>query len=116
MLFRSEKVILELVEQADPQVYIIIFNRREEVIQCFPSSIRQPGPAFEEFGWAVESETFPIFAKLVHLPEYAEPVVLGLVTSVGGVTERLVRQSSLSLFKVKSPLLQCKSLSVSVSR
>ena len=47
----------------------------------------------------MESETFPIYAKLLNLPEYCEKVLLGLVISVGGVTERLVRQSSLYMFK-----------------
>ena len=47
----------------------------------------------------MESETFPIYAKLLNLPEYCEKVLLGLIISVGGVTERLVRQSSLCMFK-----------------
>ena len=59
----------------------------------------KPGSKFDEFGWSVESETFPIYAKLLNLPEYCEKVLLGLVISVGGVTERLVRQSSLYMFK-----------------
>ncbi len=73
--------------------------QKEGVLEAFPDNIRRPGPDFDGFGWAVESETFPIFARLLRFPEYAETVLLGLVTSVGGVTERLVRQSSLSLFK-----------------
>ena len=66
---------------------------------CFPEKLRPPGSKFDEFGWSVESETFPIFAKLLNLPIYSEKVLLGLLISVGGVTERLVRQSSISVFK-----------------
>ena len=73
--------------------------RKSEVLLCFPEQLRKPGSKFDEFGWSVESETFPIYAKLLNLPEYCEKVLLGLVISVGGVTERLVRQSSLYMFK-----------------
>ena len=73
---------------------------RTEVIGYFPSKIQKLGTEnFEAFGWSVESETFPIFSKLLRLPGYAEFALLGLIISVGGVTERLVRQSSLCLFK-----------------
>ena len=72
---------------------------KAEILEFFPEKIRQPGPDFDAFGWSVESETFPIFAKLLRLSAYAEAALLGLIVSVGGVTERLVRQSSLSLFK-----------------
>ena len=71
--------------------------RKNDVLRCFPEKLRQPGPKFDEFGWSVESETFPIYAKLLNLHEYCEKVLLGLIISVGGVTERLVRQSSLCL-------------------
>lgn len=71
--------------------------QKSQVLACFP--FQTPGPDFDNFSWAVESETFPIFAQLLHLDSYAESVLLGLAISVGGVTERLVRQSSLCLFK-----------------
>ena len=73
---------------------------RSEVIGFFPSKIQKLGTEnFEAFGWSVESETFPIFSKLLRLSGYAEFALLGLIISVGGVTERLVRQSSLCLLK-----------------
>lgn len=73
--------------------------QKPQVLQCFPANIQKPGSDFDNFSWAVESETFPIFAQLLHLDSYAQWVLLGLAISVGGVTERLVRQSSASLFK-----------------
>jgi len=48
--------------------------------------------------WAVESETFPLFVKLLHLVAYGERLLVGLIVSVGGLTERLVKNSSQSLF------------------
>ena len=72
---------------------------RTEVIGFFPLHIQKFGEKFDCFGWSVESETFPIFSKLLRLPGYAEYALLGLIISVGGVTERLVRQSSLCLLK-----------------
>jgi hypothetical protein len=73
--------------------------RKSELLSYFPQKIRVRGSDFDEFGWSVESETFPIFVKLLRLPEFSEFAVIGLMASVGGVTERLVRQSSISLFK-----------------
>ena len=55
-------------------------------------------PADLDLKWAVESETFPRFVKLLRLRDYSERVLLGLVVSVGGLTERLVKNSSQSLF------------------
>ena len=52
----------------------------------------------DSFGWTVESATFPFFIKLLHFEEYRERVLLGLIVSVGGLTERLVIQSSQALY------------------
>ncbi len=72
--------------------------KRSEVLNFFPDKLKK-SKDLDDFGWAVESETFPIFTKLIRLHEYRERVLVGLVVSVGGVTERLVRQSSVSLFE-----------------
>ena len=52
----------------------------------------------DSFGWTVESATFPFFTKLLRFQEYRERVVLGLIVSVGGLTERLVIHSSKALY------------------
>jgi len=51
-----------------------------------------------EINWSVESETFPRFVKLLSVPEFVERIILGFIVSVGGITERLVKNSSQSLF------------------
>ena len=45
----------------------------------------------ELINWAAAAETFPKFTKLFDLPTYSYNVLLGLVISVGGLTESLVR-------------------------
>lgn len=68
--------------------------RAKEVKALFPENLDM-----NTFQWTVESETFPVFTKLIHFDEYLERVLVGLVVSVGGLTERLVKHSSASLFK-----------------
>jgi len=63
---------------------------REQLAAIFPPDA--------EIKWSVESETFPRFVQLLRLPDYAHRLLLGLVVSVGGLTERLVKNSSQSLF------------------
>ena len=55
-------------------------------------------PPNAEIKWSVESETFPRFVRLLGLPDYSHRLLLGLIVSVGGLTERLVKNSSQSLF------------------
>jgi len=69
------------------------FPRRDEVLACYPQQFDAA-----TFQWTVESETFPIFCGLLKLPEYRDAIILGLSVSVGGLTERLVKHSSASLF------------------
>ena len=64
---------------------------REELLQIFAKK-------HANVKWGIESETFPLFVQLINVPAYVEKVLLGLVVSVGGLTERLVKSSSQSLF------------------
>jgi len=64
--------------------------RLEELRRIFPKDV--------EITWTVESETFPRFIQLLTMPEYLERLILGLIVSTGGLTERLVKNSSESLF------------------
>lgn len=43
------------------------------------------------FHWSSAAELFPVLGKVVALDAYREAAVLGLVVSVGGLTESLVR-------------------------
>jgi len=66
------------------------FPRLQEVRKIFPQDA--------DINWTVESETFPRFVKLLHLSEYSDRIILGLIVSIGGLTERLVKNSSESMF------------------
>ncbi|GFO18516.1 tubulin-specific chaperone d-like [Plakobranchus ocellatus] len=47
--------------------------------------------------WANAAQTFPLFCRLLELEDYVYSVLLGLVISVGGLTESIVKHSSGSL-------------------
>ena len=61
-------------------------------------TLRQIFPREADINWTVEAETFPLWVRLLELPDYLERVLLGLVVSTGGLTERLVRSASQALF------------------
>jgi len=60
--------------------------------------VREIFPCDSDINWTVESETFPKFVQLLHLAEYSERIILGLIVSIGGLTERLVKNASESMF------------------
>ncbi|XP_064213928.1 tubulin-specific chaperone D isoform X2 [Tribolium castaneum] len=62
----------------------------------------------ETLNWNSASDTFPKFVELLQFPEFSYNVMLGLVCSVGGLTETLVKNSSSSLFAYISREKKCK--------
>lgn len=46
----------------------------------------------------MEAMTFPKFIKMLTFPSYTDNLLRGIIFSVGGVTESLVKYSSFSLF------------------
>uniref|UniRef100_A0A0A9YXM9 Tubulin-specific chaperone D n=1 Tax=Lygus hesperus TaxID=30085 RepID=A0A0A9YXM9_LYGHE len=52
----------------------------------------------QEINWLSNTDTFPRFIQLLGLPGYKRPVLLGLIASVGGLSESLVKSASTSLF------------------
>lgn len=65
---------------------------RSELESTFPQD------EIQQLNWALPSDTFPRFAQLLSIPTYTASVLLGMTVSVGGLTESLVKHSSLSLF------------------
>jgi len=49
--------------------------------------------------WGLASETFPKMVKVMELSEYHNAIVSGLILSVGGLTEAVVKSSSKSLLE-----------------
>ncbi|XP_059170269.1 tubulin-specific chaperone D-like isoform X2 [Physella acuta] len=76
--------------------------QEEEVKAIFPESL------VKVTNWAAEADTYPMFSKLLALPQYTYSVLLGLVVSVGGLTESLVKFSSASLQDYIKSLLHNK--------
>lgn len=52
----------------------------------------------DNLNWFSAADTFPKFVQLLQFASYTYHVMLGLVCSVGGLTETLVKNSSSSLF------------------
>lgn len=48
--------------------------------------------------WKLESETFPLFIQMLSFPPYVKDLLKGIIFSVGGLSESLVKHSSMSLF------------------
>ncbi|KAJ8938560.1 hypothetical protein NQ314_011450 [Rhamnusium bicolor] len=64
----------------------------DEISQIFPKA------ECDILNWNSASATFPKFVELIKLPPYTYNVMLGMICSVGGLTETLVKNSSSSLF------------------
>ena len=60
--------------------------------------------------WLYAAHTFPLFCTLLELPEYTERLMIGLIASIGQLTESLVKYSSESLidFLRKNPEQQTR--------
>ncbi|KAJ0403682.1 hypothetical protein P43SY_003794 [Pythium insidiosum] len=57
--------------------------------QLFPKSLAD-APAIN---WSMAHDTFPRVVRMLDIPEYTEAVLAGLVISVGGLTESVVKAS-----------------------
>ncbi|XP_021918529.1 tubulin-specific chaperone D [Zootermopsis nevadensis] len=64
-----------------------------ELVKIFPPASRE-----HEINWIAASDTFPRFIQLLAFRPFTYNVLLGLVVSVGGLTESVVKHSSSSLF------------------
>jgi hypothetical protein len=60
-----------------------------ELIHIFPAAACE-----HEINWIAASDTFPRFTQLLAFRPFTYSVLLGLVVSVGGLTESLVRVNS----------------------
>ena len=72
----AAKSFATILSQSDPEPVPAIPNHKE-VMNLFPFLLKKNG-GIESFGWTVESETFPVFTKLLKFPAYRERVLLGM--------------------------------------
>jgi tubulin-specific chaperone D len=82
-------VLFRLVHSQDPRVDGIP-DRFQLEKQIFPESL--------SINWSMAHDTFPLVVRLMDVPEYMEASAAGLVVSVGGLTESVVKASKAALF------------------
>ncbi|XP_074200185.1 tubulin-specific chaperone D isoform X2 [Camelus bactrianus] len=87
----AARVFLALLHSDGPAVPHV--PHRQELERLFPRS------AVASVNWSAPSQAFPRVTQLLGLPAYRYHVLLGLVVSVGGLTESTVRYATQGLFE-----------------
>ncbi|KAK4474745.1 hypothetical protein MN116_001870 [Schistosoma mekongi] len=82
------QVFAQLLHHDPPIEHIPHF---EELKRIFPKS------DCENMSWISANSTFPRFVKLLDIPEYRYRLILGLIVSIGGLTELTIRCSTAAL-------------------
>lgn len=67
-------------------------QRHDKLREIFPEDST-------EVLWLFADHTFPYFCAMLELPEYSPRIVLGLMASIGQLTESLIKYSSKSFFQ-----------------
>lgn len=83
------KALFRLLHSSSPRVDTIP-DRLQLEKQIFPRSL--------QVNWSMAHDTFPLVVQMMSIPEYLEAVTAGLVLSVGGLTESVVKSSKAALF------------------
>ncbi|TDH67775.1 uncharacterized protein CCR75_006565 [Bremia lactucae] len=82
------KVLFRLLHSTNPRVDGI--PNRLQLEEIFPSRL--------VINWSRPHDTFPLVVKMMEIPDFMEEIAAGLVISVGGLTESVVKASKESLF------------------
>ncbi|XP_076000316.1 tubulin-specific chaperone D [Genypterus blacodes] len=83
-------VFLSLLHSTEPAVPHI--PHREELLSIFPVE------TVTSLNWKAPSQAFPYITQLLSLPQYQHHTLLGLTSSVGGISESTGEFSAQSLF------------------
>ncbi|KAE9047708.1 Tubulin-specific chaperone D [Phytophthora rubi] len=92
-------ILFQLLHSTNPRVDGIP-DRFQLENQIFPSNLT--------VNWSMAHDTFPLVVKMMDIPEFMEEVAAGLVISVGGLTDSVVKASKGSLFEWVRTHLQAK--------
>ncbi|EGF81134.1 hypothetical protein BATDEDRAFT_34748 [Batrachochytrium dendrobatidis JAM81] len=65
----------------------------------YQKEVRLVIPQDTDIHWLNPREVYPMMVKMMHVEAYRSFVLLGIVTSIGGLTESLVRSASSSLME-----------------
>lgn len=71
-----------LFDFSEPQIPYI--KHHEFIKTVFPED-------YSNILWLYAAHTFPLFCNLLELPEYSERLMIGLIASIGQLTESLVK-------------------------
>ncbi|EDO35005.1 predicted protein, partial [Nematostella vectensis] len=82
------EILVQLVHH-DPRIPHI--PHHEQLLELFKRE------TCSELNWSAPADCFPVVTRLLGMPTYRYPTLLGLTVSVGGLTESLVRQSTAAL-------------------
>lgn len=94
------KTLFRLLHATNPRVDGIP-DRFQLEKQIFPVTLTT-------VNWSMAHDTFPLVVRMMDIPEYTEAVVAGLVLSVGGLTESVVKASKAALFDWMRSHLEAK--------
>ncbi|KAL4175352.1 hypothetical protein KRP22_000320 [Phytophthora ramorum] len=99
MRMTAGNVLFRFLHSTSPRVDGIP-DRFQLEKQIFPSTLT--------VNWSMAHDTFPLVVKMMDIPEFMEEVAAGLVVSVGGLTESVVKASKGALFGWMRSHLQSK--------
>ncbi|KAJ8554815.1 hypothetical protein ON010_g9670 [Phytophthora cinnamomi] len=99
MRMTAGSILFRLLHSTNPRVDCIP-DRFQLEKQIFPSTLT--------VNWSMAHDTFPLVVKMMDIPEFMEEVAAGLVISVGGLTESVVKASKSALFEWVRTHLQAK--------
>ncbi|XP_044761611.1 tubulin-specific chaperone D [Coccinella septempunctata] len=83
------RVFYSFIHNDNPVPYV---PHHAELISIFPKE------QCDDLNWNSANFTFPKFVQLLQFPDFTYNILLGLICSVGGLTETLVKYSASSLF------------------
>ncbi|KAF4517236.1 hypothetical protein B566_EDAN005290 [Ephemera danica] len=87
---QAGKVFSTLLHSSPENEFI---PHRAELLKIFPAEV------CKDVNWSAEVQTFPLFTQVLALPTYSPHILLGLIASVGGVTESLVSSLQISIIE-----------------
>ncbi|UIZ27599.1 hypothetical protein KXD40_005842 [Peronospora effusa] len=98
MRMTSGTILFRLLHSTSPRVDGI--PDRFQLEKIFPATLT--------VNWSMAHDTFPLVVKMMEIPEFLEDIASGLIISVGGLTESVVKASKSALFDWVRLRLQSK--------
>jgi tubulin-specific chaperone D len=87
---KAGECLERLLTNSSPRLLFV--PHRERLVRAL--SLRE-----QSTNWADPAITFPLVMRVVNIDEFTEPILSGIVISVGGLTESVSKSSSAALFE-----------------